>query len=96
MSKVQEYTDAGFASPDPVNEGYTVLTFKVSVRDMVLEAGWAEQFAQVKGWDGQGNACEGIQNWLKTEARGIGEMLYVAQAVSNAEAIARAEFAQLV
>lgn len=96
MSKIEQFTNEGFAKPDPNDSNRTILTFEVSVFNPVIEGGFVEAFAQMKNWDGEGSACEGISNWLKKEASKCGEMIYVQQALLQAEIKARAEFEQML
>lgn len=92
MSKIAQFTAEGYASPDVVNPGRTVLTFKISVLDAVIEGGFVEKFAQMKNWNGEGSACAGINDWLKEEATRCGLDIYVSMAVREREQSAREEF----
>lgn len=92
MSEIEQYTLEGYASPDPNDINRTILTFKVSVFNPVIEAGFVPKFAKMKNWDGEGSPCDGISNWLKREAYNCGKQIYLANAIAQRTAEAEAEF----
>ncbi len=96
MSKIEQFTNEGFAKPDPNDQNRTILTFQISVFNPVIESGFVEAFAQMKNWDGQGSACQAIEGWLKKEAIETGMTIYVQNAIAIREQEARAEFEQML
>lgn len=96
MSKVQDYIDAGYITPDPNAEGRSNYTITVSIANEIIEGGGFEKCAKYKGCSTEIPAPVALQAWYKKDAIATLAMATISEAQEQAAEIARQQIASLV
>ena len=78
MSKVDDYTTAGFLKPDTNRANASILTIEISIDNSLIEGGFIELAAMGKGWAMDVPAPQHLINWVKQE--GANAAIQVGQA----------------
>ena len=95
MSKVEQFTNEGYARPDPDRPGYSIFKVEVSVFNPLVEAGFVDKVSEMKNWDGEGSPCKGIEDWFKSEIKNCGQIIYLSQGLKTEEERLRLEFSSM-